>query len=47
MFRDSELSLQTGAYTTENLFYGTRFPQRLETRLAEVSLKLLFMGKII
>ena len=28
-----ELSLQKGAYTTEDLFCGTRFPQRLENCL--------------
>ena len=26
-----DLSLQNGAYTIEDLFCGTRFPQRLET----------------
>ena len=30
MSPDPELSLQKGAYTTEDLFCGTRFPQRLE-----------------
>ena len=33
MFPDPELSLQKGAYTTEDLFCGTRFPHRLETCL--------------
>ena len=31
---DPELSLQKGAYATEDLFCGTRFPQRLENCLA-------------
>ena len=30
---DPELSLQKGAYTTEDLFRGTGFPQRLENCL--------------
>ena len=44
---DPELSLQKRAYTTEDLFCGTRFLQRLETCLVEMFLKLHFMGKII
>ena len=47
MSSDPELSLQKGAYTTEDLFCGTRFPQRLENCLVEMFLKLQFMGKII
>ena len=34
MTQDSELSLKEGTYTAENLFYETKFPQRLETCLA-------------
>ena len=30
MSSDPELSLQKGVYTTEDLFCGTRFPQKLE-----------------
>ena len=34
MFPDPELSLRKGAYTTEDLFCGTGFPQRLENCLS-------------
>ena len=47
MSPDPELSLQKEAYTTEGLFCGTRFPQRLEGCPVEMFLKLQFMGKII
>ena len=46
MSPDPELSLQKGAYTTEDLFCGTRFPQRLKNCLDEIFLRLHFMGKI-
>ena len=47
MSPDPELSLQKGAYTTEDLFCGTRFPQILENFLVKMFSKLYFMGKII
>ena len=46
MSPDPELSLQKGAYTTEDLFCGTRFPQRLENCLASLNdFKTSFHGK--
>ena len=46
MFPEPELSLQKGAYPTEDLFYGTRFPQRLETCLYSLNVfKTSFHGK--
>ena len=37
MSPDPELSLQKGAYTTGDLFCGTRFPQRLENCLVNLN----------
>ena len=45
MSRNPELTLENEAYPTEDLFYGTRFPQ--ETYLALKFLKLYLMGNII
>ena len=46
MSPDPELSMQKGAYTTEDLFCGTRFPQRLENCLASLNdFKTSFHGK--
>ena len=41
-----DVSHYQGAYTTEDLFCGTGFPQRLENCPVEMFLKLQFMGKI-
>ena len=45
MSPDPELSLQKGAYTTEDLFCGTRFPQRLKKLPSLNVFKTSFHGK--
>ena len=45
MSPDPELSLQKGAYTTEDLFCGTRFPRRLKNLPSLNVFKTSFHGK--